>query len=274
MKITETEIFVGAMSPFRAVHMSDTHFTLADERDEERKRGQAGRRRVHFPHSEETCELGCRTARELGCPILHTGDFIDSISEANLDAVRRFTHENDVFYAAGNHDFCLYVGEGDENAEYRNISLARVQSCHRNDIRMSSRIINGVNFVALDDGYFRFEAEQTEFLKREAEKGLPIVLLIHKPIYDPSIFEFSERTHRSGGLVGIPDKILQYWDEEKRREVCPDADTVEAVAYIKSERLIKAIVAGHFHENYEGADENGTPVVLTDCETVRVITFK
>ena len=37
MNVIETEIKVGLSEPALVIHMSDTHFTLADERDGERK---------------------------------------------------------------------------------------------------------------------------------------------------------------------------------------------------------------------------------------------
>ena len=63
--------------------------------------------------------------------------------------------------AAGNHEYSLYVGEAWEDAAYRNQSLATVQEAFINNIRMAARVIGGVNFVALDDGYYLFEEEQS-----------------------------------------------------------------------------------------------------------------
>ncbi len=273
MIILRTDINVGAQLPFSVIHMSDTHFTLADDRDGVRKTGLAGRRATVFPNSKILYDEGCRLSKELGCPILHTGDFIDFVSHANLEMVKRFTDENDVFYAAGNHDFSLYCGEETEDAAYRNRSLAAVQACHGNNIRMSSRIINGVNFVALDDGYYRFENEQVDFVRSEVSKGLPIVLMIHKALYDPEIFAFSERTHHTGALTGVPVELVNYWDDEKKSEVCPDEETSSAVRYFKSEPMIKAILSGHFHNDYDGTDESGRRIILTGFETLRIITF-
>ena len=37
MQIKQTDIKIGVEKPFSLVHISDTHFTLADERNDERK---------------------------------------------------------------------------------------------------------------------------------------------------------------------------------------------------------------------------------------------
>ena len=273
MKIIETEVNIGAERPFEVIHMADTHFTLADERDGERKIGLAARRSDCFPDPMETYNTAKMLSKEKNCPIIHTGDFYDFVSEKNLETVRRFREECDVFYVAGNHDFSLYCGEADENAEYRNISLAKVQACHKNDIRMSSRVIGGVNFIALDDGYFRFDREHIDFVKREAEMGIPIVLLIHKPIYDANLFAEMVKIGRDKCLVGVPDEHSKWWSDDEKQEVCPDGVTREAVAYFKSEKTIKAFVCGHLHLDYEGTDEIGRPVILTGTDTVRVLKF-
>ena len=273
MNIIETEVNIDLTSPFEVIHMSDTHFTLADERDGERKMRLAENRVDCFPDPLETYNAAKKLAFEKNCPIVHTGDFIDFVSERNLEMVRLFREECDVFYAAGNHDFSLYCGEAFEDADYRNISLAKVQACHGNDIRMSSRVIGGVNFIALDDGYFRFDREHIDFVKAEAAKGLPIVLLIHKPIYDVNLFGEMAKIWRDKSIVGVPGEHSQWWSDEERAEVCPDDVTGEAVAYFKSEKMIKAFVCGHLHLNYEGVDEAGRPVILTGTDTVRILKF-
>ena len=268
-----TEVNIGLQVPVHVIHMADTHFTLADERDGERKMSLAACRVDCFPDPWETYNAAKKLSEEKGCPIVHTGDFIDFVSEKNLEMVRRFREECDVFYAAGNHDFSLYCGEADENAEYRNISLAKVQACHKNDIRMSSRVIGGVNFIALDDGYFRFDREHIDFVKSEVSKGLPIVLLIHKPIYDANLFEEMKKIWRDKCLVGVPDEYSKWWSDDEKLEVCPDGVTREAVAYFKGETMIKAFICGHLHLDYEGTDEIGRPVILTATDTVRVLKF-
>ncbi len=197
MQVFETKPKIGVSEPFRAVHISDTHLTAADMRDGVRKVDLAKRRSVFFTEAKQTLELACRVAGDEGIPILHTGDLIDFVSLANLELAKDFTDKNDCFMAAGNHEFSLYVGEAREDAAYRSQSLTAVQRAFKNDIRMSSRIIGGVNFVALDNGYYLFEAEQLEFLKKEAEKGLPTILLMHNPLYEPTLYDVMMK---KGGL--------------------------------------------------------------------------
>ena len=153
MKVIETKLHIGLDAPVSFLHISDTHLTYADDRDDQRKIDLAAGRAPCFPHNAEELAAECAYAREQGLPILHTGDLIDFVSAANLDAAKRFMDENDVLFIAGNHEFSLYVGEAFEDEAYRNQSLAKVQAAFPDDIRFTSRVLGGVNFVGIDNGY-------------------------------------------------------------------------------------------------------------------------
>ena len=176
MELLHTQVNVGLSAPVRVLHFSDTHLTRADLRDGDRKVELADARYNVFPHAEEVLQFVSAQAKALELPIVHTGDLCDFVSLANIEAASAFTAEHDVFTVAGNHEFSLYVGEAWEDEAYRNQSLSAVQSAYPNNIRMSSRVIGGVNFVALDNGYYLFDADQLAFLKAEAARGLPMVL--------------------------------------------------------------------------------------------------
>ena len=79
--------------------------------------------------------------------IIYTGDLIDFVSELNIEKAKEFTDSVDIFMSAGNHEFSLYLGEEKEDAAYRNRSLPKVQTAFKNNLRYSSREINGVLFV-------------------------------------------------------------------------------------------------------------------------------
>lgn len=113
LNILRTSVKIGIPAPFKLLHISDTHLAFADERDNKRKRELAEKRFRFFQNAEAFLAEAERYARENALTIAHTGDLIDFVSEANLDRARRFTAENDVFFAAGNHEFSLYVGEAE-----------------------------------------------------------------------------------------------------------------------------------------------------------------
>lgn len=271
--ILNEKVSVGAAAPFKIIHISDTHFTLADSRDNSEKNRMALSRRRIFSNSESVRDTAERLSRELKCPIIHTGDYYDFLTEANLDELSRFVTENDVFYVAGNHDFSHYLGEEFEDEDYKLRSCERVQSLHKNNIRMSSRVINGVNFVALDDSYFQFHPDHPEFLLSEAEKGLPMVILYHKPVCCSEMLSFALERNRLGGLVGIPDEYIDGRDEFWNREHTMTDATSRTIDLINSLDNVKCIINGHLHEDHVCRTDSGVPMILTGHESVRVIEF-
>lgn len=275
IKHLSTAISVGAEKPFSLLHISDTHLTLANDRDDARKLELAQRRARVFPHAEEMLREVSAEAKKKGLPIVHSGDLTDFVSCANIDAARKFTDSHDVFFAAGNHEFSLYVGEAFEDAAYRNKSLATVQSAFKNDIRFSSRVINGVNLVAVDDSYYRFEPEQLEKLKAEVSRGLPIVLLMHTPLYTPELYRTIrfERGNKSGCLVNVPPEKMTDYEPYRIRQQSADEITREACEYIVSTPEIRAIIAGHVHFDGEFSIHPGLTQYLTGTTTIREITI-
>ena len=254
MELITTKLSLGAEKPFTLLHISDTHLCLADERDNERKNKLAEARKKVFGDGEDALAWSIATAKEMGALLVHTGDLLDFVSEANIDAAKKFTDENDCFFAAGNHEFSLYVGEAWEDADYRNQSLAKVQAAFKNDIRFSSRVVNGINLVAIDNSYYRFEQEQFDKLKAEVERGLPILLFMHNPMHTDEFYNYRRNVEgvKIAYLTGTPAEMMQDYDDHRFRQQCPDELTAEVADYIAHEPTIKALFTGHLHFSYEG----------------------
>lgn len=275
MNLIKNKLQLGIEKPFHFLHMSDTHFALTDERDDKRKLDLAKARSAWYAEAETVSSEIEAFAKENNLLIAHTGDYIDFVSEANLDRMKKFTRENDVFMAAGNHEFSLYVGEAVEDAAYRNLSLERVQACASNDIRFSSKKINGVNLIAIDNGYYLFEREQLEGLKKEAENGLPMILFMHTPLYDEELYQIMGDHGCLGEaayMVATPEELMKNYSEKRYRQQKADAITVETVEYIKSQPLIKAIFCGHLHDFVsETALTDGIRQYVSNFENVRLV---
>ena len=114
-ELLTTKLSLGAEKPFALLHISDTHLCLADDRDNERKNKLAESRKTVFGDGEDALRWSVELSKELGTLLVHTGDLLDFVSEANIDAAKKFTDENDCFFVAGNHEFSLYVGEAWED---------------------------------------------------------------------------------------------------------------------------------------------------------------
>ncbi len=275
MNIIKNKLCLGATKPFAFMHMSDTHFCYADEWDNERKRDLAQSRDPVFPDAERYAREAEEFAKANGILICHTGDLIDFVSEANLARTKQFTDANDVFLAAGNHEFSQYVGEAWEDEAYRNQTLDKVQACFKNNIRFDSRKINGVNLIAIDNGYYQFDEGQFASLKMEAEYGLPMVLFMHTPLYCPELYESIRANGMLGDcayIAGVPEELMKGFSAYRYRQQKPDEVTLETLEFINNEPLIKAVFAGHLHKlNIETRLTDTKMQYISGFEDVRLV---
>ena len=274
MDILLDELKIGVEKPFTVLHASDTHLSLADERDDQRKLDLAKQRSQYFPNALDDLTVMSEQAKKYGCPIIYTGDLIDFVSEKNLEVAKDFADKNDLFIAAGNHEFSLYVGEVPlEDEAYRNISLKKVQACFKNDIRFAVREIGGVNFVAIDNSYYQFDKEQLDGLKEVVKQGKPIVLVMHNPIFTEGFAKEIMQTEVCSYLTGAPKELTDTYPEYRKRAQESRDITLKTCEYIKNQPLIKYILCGHVHRNYVDKATDTLTQVTTHISNLRVIKF-
>ena len=268
MNLVKTRIHVGAERPFRALHLSDNHLCHADMRDGQRKVDLAKKRHGVFSTDSTTpeslLEEQLSYARENGLTVLYTGDLIDFVSYQNLENAKAALEGVDCFMTAGNHEYSLYVGEAFEDVPYKMQSYGLVQGYFRNNLVFDSRVMNGVNFVAVDDGYYRFDARQLEQLKAEAAKGLPMVLMLHNPLHTDALYDMMMKAHPCAYLTGTPDAMTARYDDYRLRQQRPDEDTLAFIDYVYSQPLIRAVLAGHLHAPWEGPLPSGVMQYVAD----------
>ena len=91
------------------------------------------------------------------------------------------------------------------------------------------------------------------FFDAEAARGLPMILLIHIPIYTEGVFAMlrDEEKADSFSLCAIPEHLYS----SVGRCAPTNAVTKEFVRRLKSEPLLKAVLAGHIHAHRNHMDE-------------------
>ncbi|MGN0847440.1 MAG: metallophosphoesterase family protein [Kiritimatiellia bacterium] len=263
LKLERHEVSVGAAKPFGAVQVSDTHIVRVDARDDERKMKLAAKRSF-TPFAEHYLDEAIALAKGRGDLLLHTGDLIDFVSAANLDLAEAHFAGNDWFVSAGNHEFSQYVGEAREDEAYKRASFARVQAAYPNDLAFCARVVNGVNFVSLDDVYYNVTERQHELFMKEVEKGLPIVMLCHIPLYGPKLYDFvmSHTNNACAYVTGAPLELTSTYqgkrnpppgEEWRARAVQQRTDkpTADFIAWLREQKLLKAILCGHLHHVFQ-----------------------
>lgn len=276
MNIIENRFSIGAQKPFEIIHISDTHLTFADSRDDAKKNRLAEKRRKSFPNAWTNISEVTEYSNEKKIPVMCTGDLIDFVSVLNLEKARRITSSSDVFTSAGNHEFSLYVGEAFEDEAYKNQSLEKVQASFSNDIIFSSRIINGVNFVALDNSYYLVSAPLLQKLRNEVKKDYPVVLMLHVPLFTKELYDCQiyERGCGDAGLMCVPSELMKNYSAYRLKQQTPDDATKEAFDYIANEKNIRLILTGHLHYDFETVLPAGLKQIITGTDTMRKIVFE
>ena len=263
-EVKRLTINVEASSPIKVLHLSDTHLTRVDGRDNERKHTLSAKRKSAFPQAEEYLDAAIRYARERDLMLFHTGDLQDFVSEANLDYISAKLAVGRWFTSAGNHEFSQYVGEAKEDAAYKAQSYDKVQEVFPNDLTVASQVINGVNFVAIDNVYYYVTEEQHMAVEREFKKGLPVVLLCHIPFYTPKhcLDALTRNAGRTSYMVCTPPKVIEDFRRDpkstasetyRNRPVSQNIDqpTLAFYNWLKEQPQLKAILCGHMHEFFE-----------------------
>ncbi len=276
MDIEKSTLHIGLEKPLKILHVTDSHIALCDDRDNERKKALARRfvgadrkklLEAHLAYGRENCDV-----------IVHTGDLIDFTTQANFDFVRKVLADKKVFFAVGNHEFSQYVGEAYEDFAYKMNSFREMQPGLGAPLFFNSKIIGGVNFVSIDNSYHQFEPWQMEKLKREIGKGFPIIVCLHVPLFEQSLYDYYINLTSPGSstyLAGCDEEHLPY-DEWQAIEIRPRGVTCEMVDFIKSQSQIKAVLAGHLHFSYVSDIAPGKPQFVTGsgyADQVRELTI-
>ncbi len=255
LHITEAAINAGAQKPFSLFHITDCHICLCDNRNDSRKMELAQSRNRAFAMTQvKFFEGAVAYAKENNLTILCTGDICDFVSYANFDYVKKAFDGTDYIFAVGNHEYSQYVGEAFEDEAYKMQSFDKVQQMHPDkNLLFDSTVINGVNIITLDNVYYNFTSRQTSLLEKEIEKGLPIILAMHNPIHTKELYDFmmSGKNAECAYLVGTDEELLKVYPQNRYVQQKPDSETLEFIEFASKQPLIKGVIAGHLHKDFE-----------------------
>ena len=249
LSLSYATVRVGAERPFAVLHISDTHLCEAyDDEGEVTVKLRDMRRRTFGGRQEEALVDSIAWARKNVDYILHTGDLIDFQSRANFDLVRK--HFGDAMFGAlGNHEFARHMWLAEEKEpkteEWKDRTRAKLDEVFPFDVVLHSQVVNGVNFVTLDDVYGTVTERQVERFRAEVAKGLPIVLCMHVPFFTDDIWRATTQFWaRSGSRFGDAAVPPRKGDYQRQSE---DPVTRDFIEYLRKEPLLRAILAGHEH---------------------------
>ena len=240
LSLAYAHIDAGATQPFSILHISDTHLTFANpDEPESVQKYRRTRTELFGCRQFEALKDSIRWAKINADYLIHTGDLMDFVSDGNLIAVREAfgPDAGNVFGSIGNHEYWKPADPGLPHAEL----FAACSKAYPYNLHFGSQVINGVNFVSIDDADDDVTQDQVEAFAKEVKKGLPIILLMHVPFPTPRIVASTRK----------------YWAWNKKfRNEPPKPITFgkrgqDFIKYLKSEPLLKGILAGHLHITVE-----------------------
>lgn len=204
MNLTRTKLTVGLTAPVRILHTTDVHLTFADEHDTPEHHELMVQRTETFRNkdgvSDRTPLVCFRDALALARRenLLHvcTGDAIDIHTHGNLALFRELIEGEDLMFSPGGHEHqrvCVRTME-EPYPYWETIRPKLEREFSRFDLYFESRVINGLNIITADNSLDYFPRRTVEAFKKELERGLPIIVFFHDPIWD-RMLNLTEPSH-------------------------------------------------------------------------------
>jgi predicted MPP superfamily phosphohydrolase len=263
----------GVQKKLRILHISDSHITFPGEKDKEfesysNRMAKAYMDEVDYrtkkplTGAEAFSKLMDKAVEQKIDLIALTGDIINYPSEHAVNFVLGELKRTGIpfVYVSGNHDW-HFEGMKGSDFELRQTWRERfLKSLYEgNDYDCSARMMNGIDIIAIDNSTYQITAKQLEFYRREKAKGLPMVLLMHIPVYMETNDECCMGWPRWGAAT---DHLYQLERREQWSEKGNSRETLDFCNEIQSTKNV-VVLAGHVHHNAVSA-ENDMLQIISD----------
>ena len=228
LKVRKVSVPLGVDEPFSILHVSDSHIARIDSRDGEatyafaKSRSRKGRELGEYYLGE-----ALHHARARGIKVIHTGDFMDFASVANIEHAARRIRTDDIVACVGNHEYWLDAGKK-EVESYKTATIPKLKGEWKG-VPASAVRLGGANFFLFDDSFGTVTEPIAAAFEETVREGLPIVLVCHVPLWTEDV---GLNVDSSCGALG--------------RNLC-DAVSSEFVERVRREPLVRAVLAGHIH---------------------------
>ena len=186
-------------SKIKVIHIADTHLFMDDERGAPFRKyssrmAKAYNETTHFKSRNKTNPNECfektlAFAKEKKADLIAlVGDIFSFPSELAIEWV--LSKLNDVgipfVFVAGNHDW-HYEGMKGSLKSLRDIWIKKrlLPLYQGNNSLMAAYDVKGVRFLAIDNSTYEINEKQLTFFNNQAKTGLPLVLMVHIPMYAP-----------------------------------------------------------------------------------------
>ena len=183
----------------KVVHIADTHLLKDDKRgipyqEFSNRMAKAYNQTKHFKtgestNPEEAFEQTLAFAKEVDADVITLiGDIFSFPSEAAIAWVLAKLKDTGIpyIYTAGNHDWHYEGMEGTmESLRDTWIEKRLLPLYQGNHPLMAAYDVKGIRFLAIDNSTYQINDDQLAFFTEQVESGVPLVLLVHIPMYAP-----------------------------------------------------------------------------------------
>ena len=261
---------------FSMLMIADTHLFTDDHRGEPYQQysgrmAKAYNQTKNFETGEATFPAACfqqslSIAKKEGVSLVALiGDILSFPSEAAVEWVSEQMKNTGLpyLYVAGNHDWHYEGMSGSLESLRKTWIRQRLQPLYQNDHPlMTVREINGMLLVAIDNSNYEILPEQLSFFQKQLASKLPVLLMIHIPLYAPGRPVSFGCGHPEWGA-----KADQNYQLERRERWPEKGHTETTLAFhkevVNAQNLI-GVLAGHTHR--QSLDVmNGLPQIVTNA---------
>ena len=245
----------------KIIHIADTHLFMDDERgipflNYSGRMAKAYNQTKHFKTRENTnpekaFEEAIAFAKESNADVITLiGDIFSFPSELAIEWALSKIEAIGIpyIYIAGNHDW-HYEGMNGKLESLRDkwIEKRLMPLYQGNNPLMAAYDIKGIRFVAIDNSTYEINDKQLAFFSEQVESDIPLVLLIHIPLYAPG-----KNIYYGCGNPFWGAATDDNFELERRPKWPENGHTKTTFEFYKkvfdSSNLI-GIFAGHIHQN-------------------------
>lgn len=240
--------------------LSDTHLSMKDDREkpyEEYSKRMSGAYAItrHYQTGEETnpqqafvetIEIGKKKNIDL---LVLAGDIFSYPSERAVEWVDSVLIESKLkyVYTTGNHDW-HYEGMQGTSQKLRQtwINNRLISLYQERNPLFFSITIKGVKLIAIDNSTYEISSEQLAFFQQEAASGLPLILVMHIPLYMPGRPVNYGCAHPDWKKEN--DKLYELERREPWREEGHTKTTMQFREEVLKTSNLLGVFAGHIHK--------------------------
>ena len=262
-------------SNIKVIHIADTHLFMDDERgapflEYSNRMAKAYNETTHFKNRNKTNPNECFentlmfAKKNKADLIALVGDIFSFPSELAIEWALSKLKDAGIPYVfvAGNHDWHYEGMKGSlESLRDTWIKKRLLPLYQGNNPLMYAYDVKGIRFLAIDNSTYEINEKQLEFFKQQANMGLPLVLMVHIPMYAPGkniSFGCGNPNWRASSDRNYKLERRPKWPEQGHTQT-----TFDFYDLVFNTPNLLGIFTGHIHKSSIEIT-NGIPQIVSD----------